>query len=149
MLSAFFQRNVKWATLVVMCIALTRHNPSWMPLFRTSPSTIPVIFTNPRRAGTSNQRCSVNDFTARKSYPLPAPKQYRTDPGPTLTTRKTGGGNLCHTSEVLPGSPGIFTIDDTAFPCSFTDTSLLSVYTAGCGAVPSGAAPAHFWEGCS
>src|SRR5437016_3821733 len=33
-----------------------------MPLFFTSPSTVPVILTNPRRSGTSNERYSVSDF---------------------------------------------------------------------------------------
>src|SRR6266478_2576288 len=49
-------------TEAVMCMAFTRHNPSWTALFRTNCSIVPVMFTNPRRLGTSNQRCSVNVF---------------------------------------------------------------------------------------
>ena len=45
-----------------MCMAFTRHNPSWTALFRTNCSIVLVMFTNPRRLGTSNQRCSVNVF---------------------------------------------------------------------------------------
>src|SRR5258706_9119516 len=53
-------------TLAVMCMALTRHNPSCTPLFRTRAATVPVMFTKPRRPGTSNQSCSVSDFIAAK-----------------------------------------------------------------------------------
>src|SRR5712692_11086163 len=49
-------------TEAVMCMAFTRHNPSWTALFRTNCSIVLVMFTNPRRLGTSNQRCSVNVF---------------------------------------------------------------------------------------
>src|SRR5271157_5774933 len=50
-------------TDAVMCMALTRQSPSWTPLLRTRSSTVPVIFTNPRRFGTSNHKCSVRLFT--------------------------------------------------------------------------------------
>jgi hypothetical protein len=49
-------------TLAVMCMALTRHSPSCTSLWRTSAATVSVMFTKPRRAGTSNQSCSVSDF---------------------------------------------------------------------------------------
>ena len=39
----------------LMCIALTRQNPSWMPLWRTAASTSGVMLRKARRAGTSNQ----------------------------------------------------------------------------------------------
>jgi len=34
----------------------------WIPLFRTSSATVPVILAKPRRFATSNHKCSVNDF---------------------------------------------------------------------------------------
>jgi hypothetical protein len=46
---------------IVTCMALTRQSPSRTPLFATNASTVEVIFTNPRRSGTSNQRYSVSD----------------------------------------------------------------------------------------
>src|SRR5579884_482945 len=49
-------------TDAVMCMAFTRQSPSVTPLLRTSSSTLPVMFTNPRRLGTSNHKCSVSDF---------------------------------------------------------------------------------------
>src|SRR5437868_8636678 len=49
-------------TEAVMCIALTRHRPSFTPLRLTSFSTVGVTLMNPRLPGTSNQRCSVSDF---------------------------------------------------------------------------------------
>src|SRR5579863_10630362 len=49
-------------TDAVMCIAFTRQSPSCTPLFRTSSSTVSVMFTNPTRPGTSNHKCSVSDF---------------------------------------------------------------------------------------
>src|SRR5712692_6242234 len=59
-------------TEAVMCMAFTRHNPSWTALFRTNCSIVLVMFTNPRRLGTSNQRCSVNVFIqsfSRRAWP--------------------------------------------------------------------------------
>src|SRR4051794_7728958 len=52
-------------TDAVMCIAFTRHKPSVTPLWSTSVSICGVMLMNPRRAGTSNQRCSVSDFNLR------------------------------------------------------------------------------------
>src|SRR6185436_7946804 len=49
-------------TDAVMCIAFTRHNPSCTALFRTRSATVEVMFTNPRRFGTSNQSCSLRLF---------------------------------------------------------------------------------------
>src|SRR5216684_3728521 len=49
-------------TLAVMCIAFTKHRPSRTPLLRTKSSTVWVMFTKPRRSGTSNQTCSVRLF---------------------------------------------------------------------------------------
>src|ERR1043166_3124153 len=49
-------------TEAVICIAFTRHSPSLTPLFRTSSSTVLVIFTKPRRSGSSNERYSVRLF---------------------------------------------------------------------------------------
>ena len=46
-------------------MALMRQIPSLTPLFPTNSSTVPVMLTNPRRSGISNQRCSVSDFTNR------------------------------------------------------------------------------------
>jgi hypothetical protein len=50
-------------TDALMCMAFTKQMPSATPLFPTSSSTVDVIFTNPRRDGTLNQRYSVSDFT--------------------------------------------------------------------------------------
>src|SRR5260221_426945 len=49
-------------TDAVICMALIRQKPSLIPLFRTSSSTVSVMFTKPRRCGTSNHKCSVSDF---------------------------------------------------------------------------------------
>src|SRR5258708_6966336 len=51
-------------TDAVMCMALTRQRASWTRLFSTSCSTVGVMFTKPRRFGTSNHKCSVSDFMA-------------------------------------------------------------------------------------
>src|ERR1035438_9116050 len=50
-------------TDAVMCMAFTKQSPSWTPLLRTRFSTVCVMFTKPRRFGTSNQSCSVRLFT--------------------------------------------------------------------------------------
>jgi len=47
-----------------MCIAFTRQSPSATPLRATSASIVGVMLMNPRRDGTSNQRCWVRDFTS-------------------------------------------------------------------------------------
>src|ERR1044071_9728391 len=49
-----------------MCIALTKQRPSITPLRATSCSILGVMLMNPRRPGTSNQRCSVSDFISGK-----------------------------------------------------------------------------------
>jgi hypothetical protein len=55
---------------IVICMALTRQRPSRTPLFATNASTVEVIFTNPRRSGTSNHSCSVSDLIGGVSYRL-------------------------------------------------------------------------------
>src|SRR2546423_12367519 len=50
-----------------MCMALTKQSPSCTPLLRTSSCTVSVIFTKPRRSGTSNQRCSVRVFISART----------------------------------------------------------------------------------
>jgi hypothetical protein len=50
-------------TEAVMCMAFTKQRPSATLLRRTRSSTVGVMLMNPRRPGTSNQRCSVSDFT--------------------------------------------------------------------------------------
>src|SRR5687767_13404274 len=57
-------------TDAVMCMALTRHKPSRTPLWLTSSSTFGVMLMNPRRPGTSNQRCSVSDFIEHRGRSL-------------------------------------------------------------------------------
>src|SRR6266478_2081932 len=52
-------------TEAVICMALTRQRPSVTPLWWTSSSIFGVMLMNPRRSGTSNQRCSVSDFNRR------------------------------------------------------------------------------------
>src|SRR4030095_89881 len=49
-------------TLAVMCIALTRHSPSFTPLRFTAASTCGVIFTKSIRAGMLNVNSSRWDF---------------------------------------------------------------------------------------
>src|SRR5258706_79340 len=56
-------------TEAVMCIAFTRQIPSLTPLLATRPSMVEVMFTKPRRSGTSNHKCSVSDFlNSREIY---------------------------------------------------------------------------------
>src|SRR5579862_7856728 len=49
-------------TDAVMCMAFTRHRPSRTPLLRTRSSIVRVMFTNPRRFGTSNHNSSRRLF---------------------------------------------------------------------------------------
>src|SRR5436190_22407953 len=56
-------------TDAVMCMALTKQRPSPTPLLLTSFSICGVILMNPRRAGTSSQRCSVSAFNASYLQP--------------------------------------------------------------------------------
>src|SRR5580692_9996382 len=53
---------------VILCMALTRQSPSRTPLFCTCSVACPVMVTNPRCPGDSNQRYSVSDFMRHELY---------------------------------------------------------------------------------
>ena len=53
-------------TLAVMCMALQRTSPSWIPLLRTISSTWRVMLMKSIRAGTLKVRYSVCDFMKRQ-----------------------------------------------------------------------------------
>src|SRR5688572_9019479 len=97
-------------TDAVMCMALTRHSPSWTWLFLTRASMVLVTLTKPTRSGTSNHKCSVKTFTrlcssgerARQARLFEFERSFDvaahftgTAQGDTATVNSDGGGPIC------------------------------------------------------